>query len=351
MEHSLSRILIETTVRQTLKGLQGDTKRSTRNLVDLGLQFSRGRGQCRFFTAVQEALRQENSPYYALVQDVVGHVDPEHLVTLGMNVGYNSCTLGVERIREKEKRLGYHIPWALQLQLDPSVDQTRRAQYHQVMEEGETLGIYTWGLMVQGDPMPLLPLLERHRDSACFLFCAPEHVTDAFVESVAGMYHLMPVVRLGAGTGAACARLRRRKLPYSVYACYTSGDPRPIASGRWFHQAQQLHPIFTVLAAQPDCPVSARRQVYQAVCTARREQRYVTVPWELDWDTRGMDAAISPGGRGAAFDCQGVLHTLDGQRDPGCGNLFEDGLARVLAQAEGRRGMKKDRTAEECGTA
>lgn len=351
MEHSLSRILIETTVRQTLKGLQGDLKRSTRNLVDLGLQFSRGRGQSRFFTAVQEALRQENSPYYALVQDVAGHVDPEHLVTLGMNVGYNSCTLGVERIRGQEKQLGHHIPWAILLQLDPSADQARRAQYHRVMEEGEKLGIYTWGLMVQGDPLPLLPLLERHGDSACFLFCDPEYVTDAFVKAVEGMYHLMPVVRLGAGTGVACARLRRRKLPYSVYARYTSGDLRPIASGRWFHQAQQLHPIFTVLAAQPDCPVSVRRQVYQAVCTARWAQRYFTVPWELDWDTRGMDAAISPGGRGAAFDCQGVLRTLDGQRDPGCGNLFEDGLAQVLAQAEGRRGMKKGRTAEGRGTA
>ena len=40
MENSLSRILIETTVRQTLKGLQEDPKRSVRNLVDMALQFS-----------------------------------------------------------------------------------------------------------------------------------------------------------------------------------------------------------------------------------------------------------------------------------------------------------------------
>ena len=49
MENSLSRILIETTVRQTLKGLQENPKRSTRNLIDMALQFSEGRFQSHFF--------------------------------------------------------------------------------------------------------------------------------------------------------------------------------------------------------------------------------------------------------------------------------------------------------------
>ena len=45
MENSVSRILIETTVRQTLKGIQEDPERSIRNLVDMALQFSEGRFQ------------------------------------------------------------------------------------------------------------------------------------------------------------------------------------------------------------------------------------------------------------------------------------------------------------------
>ena len=49
MENSISRILIETTVRQTLKGLKEDPKRSIRNLVDMALHFSEGRFQSRFF--------------------------------------------------------------------------------------------------------------------------------------------------------------------------------------------------------------------------------------------------------------------------------------------------------------
>ena len=48
MENSMSRILIETTVRQTLKGLQDDPKRSIRNVVNMALHFSDGRFQSRF---------------------------------------------------------------------------------------------------------------------------------------------------------------------------------------------------------------------------------------------------------------------------------------------------------------
>lgn len=330
MEHSLSRILIETTVRQTLKGLQGDPKRSTRNLVDMALEFSEGRDQCRFFAEVQAVLRQENSPYYALVQDVVGHVNTEHLVTFGMNLGYNSCTWGAERIRRQEKLLGYHIPWAVLLQMDSSA---HGEQYHRVMEEGEKLGIYTWGVMAKGDPLLLLPLLERHKDSAFFLFCGPGYVTEAFLDAAQEMYNLMPVVNLGEGAERACALLRGRGIPYSVYGCYGRQDVEQIANGEWFSTAQRLHPIFTVLAARPDCPADGRRTVCQAVTEARSGLPYPTVPWELSEDTRKLDEAISPGAIGAAFDRQGNLYTWGGQCAAGYGNLFQDGLSQILKRA------------------
>ena len=110
MENSMSRILIETTVRQTLKGLQDDPKRSIRNVVDMALHFSDGRFQSRFFRTAQTMLEHEDSAYYALVEDAANHIDPEHLVTFGMNLGYNSCTWGAQRIRTNEAQLGFNIP-------------------------------------------------------------------------------------------------------------------------------------------------------------------------------------------------------------------------------------------------
>ena len=113
MENSMSRILIETTVRQTLKGLQDDPKRSIRNVVDMALHFSDGRFQSRFFRTAQTMLEHEDSAYYVLVEDAANHIDQEHLVTFGMNLGYNSCTWGAQRIRTNEAQLGFNIPWTV----------------------------------------------------------------------------------------------------------------------------------------------------------------------------------------------------------------------------------------------
>ena len=64
-----------------------------------------------FFTTAQIMLQNENSAYYQLVREVVSHADTDRLYTFGMNLGYNGCTVGAQRIRENEENLGCNIPW------------------------------------------------------------------------------------------------------------------------------------------------------------------------------------------------------------------------------------------------
>jgi len=119
MENSMSRILIETVVRKTLKDMKEDPERGIRNLVDMALHFSNGRFQTNFFQVAQTMLKNENSPYYALLRNISSSVDAERLVTFGMNLGYNSCTL---RQKNPGKRTG---TW-MQHSLDPSLSDRQR---------------------------------------------------------------------------------------------------------------------------------------------------------------------------------------------------------------------------------
>lgn len=138
---TMSRLLIETTVRHTLKSLQEDPKRSVRNLIDMALQFSQGRFQSNFFATARTMLKNENSAYYTLVQDAAAHIETEHLVRFGMNLGYNSCTWGgARRIRANEEKMGFNIPWAVLFSLDGSRSLERLGQYHKIITEGEALG-------------------------------------------------------------------------------------------------------------------------------------------------------------------------------------------------------------------
>lgn len=333
MENSLSRILIETTVRQTLKGLQENPKRSTRNLIDMALQFSEGRFQSHFFETAQTLLKNEDSAYYALVQDTASHIETEHMVKFGMNLGYNSCTWGAQQIRLNEKRLGFNIPWAVLFRIESFSYAEHQVQYDNAIADGEQLGIYSWILLTHGDPSPLLPLVQKHSDSAFFLLCDPEGVTEAFLDTASQIKHLMLVVRFCGGAERACAMLRGAQLPYAVYCPYSQKDVEGIVNGTLFEKAQQLHPVFTVLVPERGCPDSIRHVVYQTVVAVRNGQTYQTIPWELLYDTRKIDEIISDDACCAFFDSQGNLYVPDDLHAAAYGNLFADGLPAILQQA------------------
>ena len=95
MGEGMSRVLIETMVRKGIREMQEDPERTARNLVDMAIHFSpEGRFARELFGSAQRMLADEQSGYYALVSDVVNHMDPQRLLTFGMLVGYDGFTLG-----------------------------------------------------------------------------------------------------------------------------------------------------------------------------------------------------------------------------------------------------------------
>lgn len=333
MENSMSRILIETTVRQTLKGLKENPKRSIRNLVDMALHFSEGRFQSHFFQTASTMLEHEESAYYTLIEDAVKNIETEHLVTFGMNLGYNSCTWGAQHIRMNEKRLGFNIPWAVLFLMDAPQYSAHLPQYDLAIQEGEQLGICSWMLLSHSDPMDLFPLIEHHPDSAFFLFCRPEDMTPAILDKIIPLKHLMTVVRWDTGADKACTMLRNAQLPYSVYYPYAEKDLQCILSGDLFCETQQLHPLFTALAAKPGCPLNIQHLAHQAAIQVRKGQSYQTVPWELSCDTQNLDEIISDDACCVFFDGKGQLFALDSPDRAPFGDLFQEGLTPLLRQA------------------
>lgn len=175
MENSMSRMLVGSVVKRTLKDIKENPERSVRNLVDMALRFSEGRFQQDFFSTAQTMLQNENSAYYKLVRDVVSYADPDRLYTFGMNLGYNGCTEGAQRIRENEKRLECNIPWIVSLQIDAGHFEEKELQYQAAIHDGEKLGIYSWMLFCSEEPQKALTLVREHADSA-FSFFARQRI-------------------------------------------------------------------------------------------------------------------------------------------------------------------------------
>lgn len=327
MSNNISRIMIETVVRQYLRDIKDSPERSVRNLVDMALQFSNGRFQQHFFSTAQEMLKNEHSSYYGLARNIAEHVDQVHLLRFGMNLGYNSCTQGAKTIREKERCLGFNIPWAVSLQFGKWTGQ----QFHaaeQVLREGQTLGIYSWFLFAQGYVETALRLIREYPDHAFFLCCTPEDLTERVLEELEELRHAVPAVCYGIGAEEVCAKLRKRQMLYAVYAPYGMQEEAAILSGDLLESIQQLRPTMTILAPRKDCPPEVQRRVYEEVLAARKEQRYQTILWELVRDNELIDQIISDDACVARFDQKGHL-----AEHPELGSLFDRSLVEIFCHA------------------
>lgn len=170
MKSDMTRVLVESTIRRTLKAMQESPEREARNLVDAGAQFSTGRFQTRLISHAQRMLQNSKSAYYALVKDVVTYADHDNIATFGVNLGYNSCTKGARLIRETEREKGFNIPWALHLRVSQEKLAGDPGLYPSILREGTSLGIYTYLLFVPGDAQAVLPLVMEYPDCAFLLF-------------------------------------------------------------------------------------------------------------------------------------------------------------------------------------
>ena len=166
MQKDITRILIEAMLDKSLRDLNSNSRRAVRNLVDMGVHFSKGRFQKYFLSCVQTMLQNEESAYYDLITDMTEHVDRKILFTFGMNLGYNGCTKGAKVIREVEKKNGYNVPWALSLWVDQEKMLHTPDTYQQIIRQGSELEIYVYLLFLENGQagLRLCPVSEKYRD-------------------------------------------------------------------------------------------------------------------------------------------------------------------------------------------
>ena len=323
MESSISRILVQTTVRKALKDIKEEPERSLRNLVDMAQQFASGRFQQRFFQTAQKMLTNEKSAYFSLMQDTVEHVGEERLVTFGMNIGYNSCTVGAAAIRAVEAREGYNVPWAISLQMEGDMAPAGLQRYSELMDRGVELGIYTWFLFVHGEVDVCMNLIDRHPNCAFILFCDGQALCGRVLDEAMERKNLMLALPFDEAAEESCARLREAQLLYSLYYVYSKEDVAAIESGDLFADMEQLHPVFSALIPRDGCEEAVRKQVYDALTRFRQEQTYHTMLWELYRDGLLIDKIISNDGCWGGFDADGRFY-----------GIGEDGLKRYYGSIE-----------------
>lgn len=333
MKKTMPRILIESVVRRALKDAGDSPERSTRNLVDMALQFAQGKFQYRFFETAHLMLKKEESAFHKMIPDAVASIDQERLIGFGMNLGYNGCIAGAKTIRSIEKKEHFNIPWMITLVINGDDYLNRAEDYCAVLEQGRPLGIFTWQLYTCGQAQKIVPLIEKYPDYAFILYCAPGEITDALLDELESLNNLMIAVAYTQGADEACQLLRQRRFLYSVYVSYGECDLPRIVSGEILGDTEILHPVFTGFLADTGCPKAVQEQVYQYVNQTRTQQCYKTVPWDVIADSRFVDGVISEDSCQACFDGQGNFCTFREGLEQGEYNVFQQPLREILKLA------------------
>lgn len=342
MRDSMARIAIETMARKAIRDIRETPESSMRNMVEMALQFSNGRFQKNFFEIIHRMLENETSGYYAMVSDTARHVDSERLLNFGMNLGYNSCMTGVGKIRTWEKNFGYSVPWTICLDIGGGTMQKNLKSYYRTIRECQEMGIYTCMLFMGKYERDVFLLIKEYPDSAFFVFCREEAVTEEFLDDIRLLDNVMIMLQYEEAAGRACRRLREEGQLYGCYYLYGEKDIGKICSGDLFYGMQQLHPVVSAMVSERDCPEYIRRKVYQAVCEARSSQKYRTLLWELYGDNCYVDRIISEDDCHVYFDQDGNLCSVRGRSGAVSSNLFRDSLQNILSQAF----LKKQAAAE-----
>jgi len=331
MGNNLNRALIETTIRNSIRQIKNDPERSMRNLIDMALSFSNGRFQKLFLEAAQTMLRNENSCYYKIIPDLVANADMERIVTFGMNIGYNSCTLGAQTIRELEVKEKFNIPWSIYIELESNSYNENEKHYRSLLFEGKKMGIYTWNIHTTDDPTRILKLASEFPECAFSIFCASENITQTLLDEARDIHNILFCVEYGDNSEEACSLLRSQGFLYSIYYTYQTSSLNADKLDEILSDTENQNAVFTLLLSQPTQSQSeSSEMIYQCIKQTRSEQKYRTVPFDLIHDNCFIDSIISDQICSIKFASDGTCHSLIDNRIYENCNVFHHSLHDIL---------------------
>ncbi len=330
--YDLGRALVEGIISRALKDMENDSRRTARNLVDLGLTLARGPFERLFLAACRNVLDDENSTYYQTLDRALKDFDRQTLITFGINAGFEGCSRGAKRIREIEQRRGFNIPWTIRLAVgrDGLAVERVRQIIHQAME----LGVHVFRLVdCQLELEELTQLLQEYPTCAFVLFTTgcrePQWDLEALTK-----YHglLFSVCAQSPGARTLCDRLTQTRMPYAVHLDYDDQNAADLP--HLLEQAQELGSLLVLLRGF-DATGQTREQVNRQVVEARTTGIYPAVPIDIPADLLAIDQVISSDACSLAFLPDGRAFTHRGITDSSIEELsLEEIMAKELRKGQ-----------------
>lgn len=282
----LARQAVGIAVSKAMEDVKGNARRGIRNLLDLGVLFSRTENQKWFFGVARQVVENPKNPYKALVTRAVRDIDGETIRRVGLNLGFNALTSGAKELRGKQEELGVSLPWMLDVGEDGGEDYAENLAC--CIDEGQALGIHSYALRILNpDHLARAVALAEQYEESFFAFRLPSSlIDDAAAERIALAHNVAVSVDVTAdGDGEdAFRRLRQNRCLYGYFTTYREEDVPRVTSPQFIRWGIGEGCLFGAYQAAEGVTQRTKDRVYEFACRLRGEsgQPLIALDWPRD---------------------------------------------------------------------
>ncbi len=292
----LTRILIDTTVTRGIKDIQNDPKRSLRKLADLGKHFSTGGFQKTIIDIIRGLLENDESPYYDMLSDFLNHTDTSSIKNFGINMGYNSWTLGARTIRSLSEKKKLCMPWVLIINYshDKCTDGNHLlvSDISRIISAAKPLGINSFCIIQRdGDLVSdeLLSLFAQNKECAFFYMVSRPQITTSQASDLKAAGNTLLCIDFAEPSSLrTCKSLRESKVLYSLFFEYTDADLEVGVDEASLTKFLEYNSGMIFFVQKDMSGKSAGQEIKEI----RMEQLYPSFVWDLYADIREISKII-----------------------------------------------------------
>ena len=290
----VSKTLVESYIRKQVKALKQSPTETIDTLTKQLLDKPKGTLEKYLLHITPEKLQDTQSGYYKLFHDILPKVNTDHLVTLGMNIGYNGIFTASKNTQTNSPESKSDALWAFMLSIDGINYEKKSAQYKAQISNAKKNGTRCFMLFIEKNAWKLLPLIKKEKDCAFFLFCPASCLTEKFLDTAKLTKNLFISVAYNknnhkhpAPSTDVFKQLRIRKLPYAVHYYYSASDIENFKSGEIFKELSKERPLFSFFlskksdSVQDTATEEDKKAVYEIIIKERYWLTYPSIPFAI----------------------------------------------------------------------
>jgi len=303
-QFKMKRSMIESAIDKSLKDIEINPFRGTRNLVDIGLHFSSSRFQKNLFKIIHDVLNNVESPYYELVSRTVLNTERETLKQFGANIGYNSWTYGASLIRAREGKTGIEIPWTILYDLPEKMVRLDYKIISNYICEGEKMGIYTSMIfpeMLSNQYEEIFQIALKYKNSGFIIFEQFQNISTASLNKLKSLNNTMivPIInneyRKSQWNNEVFNTMQLNKMLYGVGLLYNDTNYLDITSNECMKSMENFKAplVFFIAERNKNSSEKAKKHIGQIKSAYRNAIKYSYFVIDLFSDINEIDHIIS----------------------------------------------------------